>query len=265
MPNAPAVQSLARAIHVIDLVAHSKEGLTVQQIAESLYLKRPTVHNLVKTLAEEGVLDRTPDSARFRLGASVLKWAALASAQSLHALAMQSMREIHLRLPDAHLLLAEPRGDLLVTSLHMDPRRPHVIQRPPWDLPHPYGSVVALLFMALADPLARSRFSRRHAFREYASGFWESEAHLERFLNDVRARGYCECAGGVFEKLRVAAPVYGSGHELIAMLAGYVEMADAPRLRERLIHEVISEADAISRDLQGSKNSLQSTATGQDE
>jgi DNA-binding IclR family transcriptional regulator len=256
MAEIPAVQSLARAIHVVDLIAHSRDGLTVQQIAESLYLKRPTVHNLVKTLADEGVLERVTESARFRVGASVLKWAALASAQSLHALAMHAMRGIHGRLPQAHLLLAEPRGDLLVTSLHMDPRRPNIVQRPPWDLPHPYGSVVALVFMAFADPVARTQFCRRHAFREYASGFWESETELAAFLEEVRRQGFCVRSGGVYQNLRVAAPVYGTGHELVGQFAGYVELADADHLRDTLINEVTTAAAGISKELENLQQTM---------
>jgi IclR family acetate operon transcriptional repressor len=61
------VQSLHRALGVIETIADAGGHLTLQQIADATNLPPPTVHRILKTLVERGYMRQLPDR-RYALG-----------------------------------------------------------------------------------------------------------------------------------------------------------------------------------------------------
>lgn len=67
-------QSLRRGMGLIRLIGrHQVEGLTIGKLVALSGLERPTVHRLVNCLAEEGFLDRHPDTRCYRLGSEMFR------------------------------------------------------------------------------------------------------------------------------------------------------------------------------------------------
>lgn len=62
----PRIQSVARAVRVLEVIAKSTEGLTAVEIAAELNLNRATVYHLVHTLGSVGYVVQGPER-RFRL------------------------------------------------------------------------------------------------------------------------------------------------------------------------------------------------------
>ena len=62
----PRIQSVARAVRVLEAIAKSTEGLTAVEIAAELSLNRATVYHLVHTLGSVGYVVQGPER-RFRL------------------------------------------------------------------------------------------------------------------------------------------------------------------------------------------------------
>lgn len=90
--------SVANAARV--LKSFSSQHLTwgVADLSKHLSLSTSTVHRLLSTLADEGVLDQDADSGRYRLGLSVFDMAAAMPKQrSLHEAVLVSMTELRSR------------------------------------------------------------------------------------------------------------------------------------------------------------------------
>lgn len=62
----PRIQSVARAVRVLEAIAKSTDGLTAVEIAAELTLNRATVYHLVHTLGSVGYVVQGPER-RFRL------------------------------------------------------------------------------------------------------------------------------------------------------------------------------------------------------
>jgi DNA-binding IclR family transcriptional regulator len=65
----PLIQSVDRAIHLLDIVAKMGEnGISLKELSQQLELNASTLHHLVTTLTHNRILEQDPASKRYRLG-----------------------------------------------------------------------------------------------------------------------------------------------------------------------------------------------------
>ena len=67
MANSDLVQSLLRGLDLVKLLAAHPEGAHLNDLAEATGLKKPTVHNLLRTLCARGFAARD-DAGRYVVG-----------------------------------------------------------------------------------------------------------------------------------------------------------------------------------------------------
>ena len=65
-----AVQSVARAVRILELLAEGPEELGVTELGRRLGVHKATASRLVATLAEHGLVERNPVTDKYRLGRS---------------------------------------------------------------------------------------------------------------------------------------------------------------------------------------------------
>jgi IclR family acetate operon transcriptional repressor len=66
------VQSVARALSIVDLVAESSIGLTLTEIAKAIGVSKSAAHSLIRTLVDSGYLREPADRPRYQLGTRLL-------------------------------------------------------------------------------------------------------------------------------------------------------------------------------------------------
>lgn len=62
------IQSLARGLHILDLIANSERSQGITELAQELGIDKSTVSRLVKTMVIYGYLQPEPGSRRYTLG-----------------------------------------------------------------------------------------------------------------------------------------------------------------------------------------------------
>ncbi len=62
------VQSLARGLHILDLIANHGRSLSVTELAHALQIDKSSASRLVRTLADHGYLQIEPGTRRYTLG-----------------------------------------------------------------------------------------------------------------------------------------------------------------------------------------------------
>ena len=67
------VQSVARALGIVDMVAESSSGLTLTEIAKATGVSKSAAHSLIRTLVDWGYLRELADRPRYQLGARLLR------------------------------------------------------------------------------------------------------------------------------------------------------------------------------------------------
>jgi DNA-binding IclR family transcriptional regulator len=106
-------------------------------------------------------------------------------------------------------------GEVTV-SRRIAPPRNDLIERPARQVMSPYSSASALCHMAFCLPESRLAIQERYPLTEYGEHRWASPEELEVFLQTIRDRGAAELHDE--QLLRVAAPLWSSGEQLVGTL-----------------------------------------------
>lgn len=99
------VQTLDRALDILELLAMQKNGLGVTEIGNRIGLHKSTVHRLLSALGERGYVEKNPDSGIYQLGLKLVEISSIhlnsielktEAAPHLRKLAGQSNQPVHL-------------------------------------------------------------------------------------------------------------------------------------------------------------------------
>jgi len=241
MPSNDLVQSLTRGLRILEAVAEAEDGLGVGQLAAALGLKRPTAHNLARTLAARGYLSAVGEPARYRLGPAMPELLGRHDQRALLRRVEQAMRRGQAATPGASWVYAEATGPEFRVALRSSSR----IERPTRDVLHPYDSATALCFLAFAGDGLRAAHAERYPFASYHGEVWESTHQLEAFIATARRRGYAQPPAPRQGGFRISAPVFGANHELHGML-GLHRPGPADRaVRRTLAAQLLNQARFI--------------------
>ncbi|MBU0608536.1 MAG: helix-turn-helix domain-containing protein [Armatimonadetes bacterium] len=225
MPETEFVHSVLRSLDILELVARSDRGATLQEIAAALDVAPPTAHNLARTLVARGYLHKTPRPVRYSLGPACFD---LLVAQSRRALLHQVEVELPglgRSFPAAAVIFAEAIGTEVVAVRRVGPERPGVVQQSVREPLAPYSAAASLAYQAFCAEGERQAYRQRHPFEELGAHHWGDLAALETFLDEVRRKGHVHLpVGTAAPTLRCAAPVFHAG----GGLAGMVGLSVAP-------------------------------------
>lgn len=248
MAQTRLVQSLARGLDILRLVAESDSGLRLNEIASAMGLKAPTAHNLLRTLLAKGFLVRRGGAPHYALGPAALALAEGLYERRLMRLAADAVRGLAERFPSATVVFSEPISGELVVRLRMSPERPGSLQRPLGQTLNPYTSASGLAHMAFCTEEERGEILQRRSFDEYGGHLWRTMDALDAFIRDVRTKGFAALRRPRREVFPVAAPVFGPRSRTVAAIgasAPWEGLVDKKR-REVMIAAVVDAASGLS-------------------
>jgi DNA-binding IclR family transcriptional regulator len=248
LPRSKLVQSVVRATEILEQVASSEDGLTLQQLSDRVGLKSTTCHNLARTLMARGFLEQATRPTRYRLGGKVISLVDQYRNRPLHQRAAQVMSELFEEHSSARLVWAEPVGTDILLTLRIGPERPGVLEHPQHSVMPSYSSAAGIVFQAFWPHESRYSHRQRYPFSEYGVHTWHEEQKLETFLDQVRLQGYAMPPVGQSGLHRLAVPVFSATRELVAALGmalpvGKVSDFDADR--DRLVSQLQAAAGRI--------------------
>lgn len=80
-PSRYTVGSVARALDILDVIANSRDGLSLTEISTSIAMSKSATYALLQTLVERGHLREWGGAPRYQLGVALLRLADAAVAQ----------------------------------------------------------------------------------------------------------------------------------------------------------------------------------------
>ena len=246
---ASLVQSVLRAVDLLEAAAAAESGLALAELAEALGVAVPTAHNLAKTLASRGYLERSSRPVRYRLGGALLDLAERQMRRVWLSRAEGVVRGLFQDLGVATVLLAEDAAGDFLPRLRMDPSRPDVLERVVNRHLSPYASAVALCFQAFWPEAEAAAFRDRHPFSEYGQGLWRDLAHLQEFLASVRRAGHVGLQDS--GSPRVAFPVTLQGGVFAGCLGASLNAPDLAKARGLTFGRLVEAVGAAAARLSG--------------
>jgi len=207
LAHSDLVQSVLRAADVLEIVGGSAEGVTLSEISGRLCLKPPTVHNLLRTLVERGLLERGRRPIRYRIGGAFYELARTSFERSLACRAREVIQRLLVESGATSSSFAELVGGEVCLVLRVDQRRPDYVEGLGGRPLHPYASGSSLVYQAFMSAGDLSHYRERHPFSVQGAPLWGTIESLDLFLSDVRAKGVAAVPFGESEQRRVSAPV----------------------------------------------------------
>lgn len=181
------VLSVLKALDILVAAAESPGGIRLNDITESLGLKKTTAHNLVRTLRARGFLEK--DSAnRFCAGPAIQALAQKYYGNKLLAAAEAGLRRMAAEIPEATLTFTELTPGAILTRLRMSPDRPGEVQRPNGLVVMPYITATAVCLQATAANALE--YEEKMPFEEYGAGAWGSPGKFNAAKERARRDGY---------------------------------------------------------------------------
>jgi DNA-binding IclR family transcriptional regulator len=173
------------------------EGLRLTGIAEASGLPRPSVHRLLRAMAEEGLVDYDPRSKRYTLGLDLFALAARAgNPRGLREICRPLLLRLTVSLGETLFLLVHNAYDAVCIDRSAGPWpirsfTGDIGGRVPLGVGQGATAILAFLPVAEQEEIMRHNLPRMRDF----GGF--DEASLRAELLRVRAQGHADCATGL--------------------------------------------------------------------
>jgi IclR family acetate operon transcriptional repressor len=244
-----------RAFRVLDLVSSAEDGLTLSELARALAMSKGSMHGLLKTLESTGALEQTEERA-YMLGPRIYDLAQnYVTRAGLRRFALPAMHRLAEQIGETVFLgRVEERGVRILETV-MDEREQAGLR-----ISARRGSRIPLMAGASARViLAHRSFAEREAFlREHPLPRFTEQSLIDpdAWLKEIEQTASSGLGIDRGEYLvgvnAVAAPLYGPGHSLIALLwiVGFASRFDEQGL-ERASELLRLESESIARALGG--------------
>jgi DNA-binding IclR family transcriptional regulator len=251
MEHESRIQSVARALSIVDALAEAGGELALNEIALRLKLPKSTAHGLISTLKDYGYIEQSSFTGKYRLGTRIFEVGSIVAqgweVRSVAAPFIEQLLEelgetVHLVILDKFEVLyidkREKRGALRIAS--------QVGMRLP---AHCTG--VGKVLMAHLAPEERRELVKRKGLARFTRNTLTDPDALESELAKVRKQGYAIDNEEIMDSLRcVAAPIRNQTGEVISALSlsGPVSRLKGDTF-DRAVQRVTETAEAISASL----------------
>ena len=244
-------QSIRRAVSVLRLLAVGQEhGVRLTDLVEESGLNRPTVHRILRVLAEEGAVEQDPESRRYMIGQEVSLLGLARSARfPIRAIADPYLQHICEHAGDTVFLTIRNGVDSIcvdrktgsypvkVLSIEVGARRPLGVG---------VGGLALLAFLPEDEAAGIVKANEQRLARHKLAA-----TRLIERVRQTRSKGFAYTDVGVVPGTRaVAVPVLDHARNPVAAIsiAATTERLSAPRLAV-LVNLMKEQAGLISRRL----------------
>ncbi|MGE4293078.1 MAG: IclR family transcriptional regulator [Desulfovibrio sp.] len=252
MSEGRIIQSVARALSILELFEGPSIDLSVTEIANKLDLSKSTAFGLINTLAHKGYLEQNPRDSRYSLGLKLLRLGGMVRKHSiLCRKARPYLEQLVSEFSETVHLAVEKNG--LVVYIEKIRGAKTIFMQSDVGAENPmYCTGVGKCLLAYMPEERRERIIRQMGELERRGPNTITDRdELRKELESIRGKGYCyddeEYAPGL---LCVAAPVESPGAGVVAAVSLSGAKAGIPsRKMEELTARVVEVAGKISAEL----------------
>jgi len=214
------IQSVARALFIIDTLAEARVELALNEIATRLSLAKSTVHGLISTLKDFGYIEQSAFTGKYKLGIRLFEVGQIVA----HGWEVRSIATPYInRLLDevgetVHLVVLD-KLEVLYIDKRESVQSLRIVSQVGMRLPaHCTG--VGKVLMAYLSPEQRSEIIERKGLAPFTRNTLTSAKALEEEFARIRAQGFAIDNEEIMESLRcVAAPIMDQTGAVISAIS----------------------------------------------
>lgn len=245
------VQSVDRALALVDIIAESEDGLSLAQISTSIGLPKSTVFGLLSTLRDYNYIQQSPEDGRYQLGIKLFELGTqVARTWDIRDAARPVLRRLINEFGETVHLGAEDNGEVLYLEKMSPESIVNIVSEVGIRLPM-HCSALGKVLLANKSKSELKRIIGMRGLPAFTHKTITTQTKLEKELAQIREQGYAIDDGEIMENLRcVAAPIrdsYGVAKYAIS-ISGQIRDMHGKRL-ENIIEEVQKGATEITNSI----------------
>jgi IclR family KDG regulon transcriptional repressor len=242
--------TVMRALTILRLFDGKLEWLGVREIARRLDMNSASVHNLLRTLAGEGLLEQHNETKKYRLGLGLVALAGIKLSQmGLVSYATPLMRELMHQTEETTILATLYRDDVLFLARFESSHLLRVASQMGGTAPLHCSAVGKVLLAFQGSDRIETVLSG--SLEQFSARTVTDPSLLREELERIRKQGFAVDFGGYIDGVHaVAAPVQDHSGQVVAALGLVVPASRFPtdKLSE-FTTKVVQTARQISRAL----------------
>lgn len=214
MASKKYIQSIARAVDMLEVIGNAPCGLTPTTVAKVCQMPKQTAHTILRTLLHKGLLEKRTSPVRYML-APVMDGLRKHQDRWNHQVLLRAA-PVLVRIwkkTGAEMVVAQYAGGEVLARMVVPWPADGQMVRYSWRLD---SHCTGLVFQAFMDESELRDYRAKYPLIEWHAEFWKSFELLDNFLSLVRREGYLAYVqGGIF---RAAAPVFDRSQTIKAAI-----------------------------------------------
>ena len=241
------VQSVSRALDILEVLGVAERGLGVTELAKRLGLKAPTTHNLLRTLVARGYVAKDASTQRYRLGFHCAQLGrAYGQTLRIPDVARPAIEELARRLNESVVVAAMEQGEIVFVARASGNQMLAVNFERSW-VKVGYTSVCGRVLLAHVPERELQSYLESHPIRKGESEDLSSRKGLDRILAEARRDGHLEYWRDNDSVLAIAAPIRDYTGAVVASVGlGMPGVRFKRSERKTIVDAVMATAAAIS-------------------
>lgn len=242
------IQSVKRAMDIINCFDPYHTQLSLSEISKKLNLNMSTVHGIINTLCAYSYIDKNPENGKYRLGLEFLVKANLVSAsldlkEIGYSFLMDLTKKHH---ETTHLYMCQHDQLFCIAKVDVPNNYSIISSKTGGKLPL-HASASGKVFLAYKDPAELERILNEYEFERFTEHTIADKAQLMEHLQEIRSKGYStedeEIEHGAYS---IAAPVKDAAHAVVGTISIVGSKVRMMKNKERMIEDIVEAAHAIS-------------------
>jgi DNA-binding IclR family transcriptional regulator len=217
---AEQLQTLNRAISILDCFTPENTELGVREIARMVGLSSSATGRLLAAMKDRGILSQNPDTRAYSMGARVLSWAGVFNGTLVvRNLALPAIQELHQSTRESISLYILDGNERLCIERLESPQTVRIITRVGRRLPL-YAGSAGKVMLAFLSPERQEEYFRTVSLTALTPHTIIDLKVLRQELTKVREQGCAVSYGEWIEDAAgVAAPILDQTGEVVAALS----------------------------------------------
>lgn len=249
------IQSVDRALCILEIIAESDDGLTLAQLSEEIGLPKSTVHGLVSTLRDHKFVRQAEDDGRYLMGIQLFEMGTkLARSWDIRDAAKPAMRWLSKEFGETVHLGSEDNGEVLYLDKIAADSLVNIVSDIGARLPMHCSGIGKALLAHKSESEVKRYIAYKGLMPLTGRTITDPDKLIEE-LAKVREQGFALDDGEIMEGLRcVGVPIYDTDGlvRYAISVSGQVKDIYGKRL-ERLIVETQRAAKEITYALKKSR------------
>ena len=245
------IQSVEKAILILDILSKKNEGMSLTQISQKLKYPKSTVHGILATLRDYKFVEQFEETGNYKLGTRLFELGnKVARSWDIRDAAIPIMKKLNKQFGETVHLGAEDNGDMLylekIDANHLINISSEVGVRLPM-----HCSGLGKVLLAQKSPAELKRFINQKGLPALTRRTITTQSALEKELEKIRKQGYAIDDGEIMEGLRcVAAPIKDANGIVRYAISISAQVRDLYGTRlNQVIQETVRAANQISKEL----------------